>query len=773
MSPSQADVPKKPSSAIDIGRIGRLARKELREILRDRRTIVTLVLMPLLLYPLLGIVIQKFVLSTVSNTPPPFFILCETKPVGDALELLMREGDRILLADQEAPDKPPINVRFLFPDSSESTVDLEQSVSDGVCDLGVRLIQTSTDEPGSAESQRREFQLVYRSEAALSKQAYEVVKERLSAVNQRFAEHLLARAGINVPPPAPFVSQDLPGGDTVSIVTLIPLLLVLMTITGAVYPAIDLTAGERERGTMEILIAAPVPRLTLLLAKFVAVLTVAMLTAVFNLTAMLITTYTLGIESLLFGDQGLSLLVMAEILLLLMLFAGFFSAVLLGITSVARSFKEAQAYLIPVMLVALAPGLACMMPGLEFSIQLAVVPLVNIVLLGRDLLTGSVDPTLAVVTVISTLLYGLLALAVAAQVFGGDAILYSSAGTWSDLFRKPAERRSEPTLAGAMVALCLLFPGFIILGSIPRRLAGNFDLSLMETESGRAILTQVFTAQMIGNTVVTVLLFFALPFTLARLMNLVARTTFSLRGTSFLWFLSAAFLGCSLWPFIYELELVLLSDVRIEGLKELFASLKVVLEATPFPVKLLALAIAPAICEEFFFRGFLLSAFRKHSTGALDSFANSVFLGKHLRRGFQQHANAIAAVAGSALLFGIFHVVMRDVLLFERIVPSTVMGVFLAVLCIRSGSIYPGMLLHLLHNGLLVTLASFHAELQELGIGVEEREHLPHMWLLIALVPAALGLVMLCFLRGRKPVESDITNADSADTPPNAEIPQP
>ena len=66
MSPSQADVPKKPSSAIDIGRIGRLARKELREILRDRRTIVTLVLMPLLLYPLLGIVIQKFVRAPVA-----------------------------------------------------------------------------------------------------------------------------------------------------------------------------------------------------------------------------------------------------------------------------------------------------------------------------------------------------------------------------------------------------------------------------------------------------------------------------------------------------------------------------------------------------------------------------------------------------------------------------------------------------------------------------------------------------------------------------------
>ena len=768
MSQSPTNAPLNRSSAIDIGRIGRLARKELREILRDRRTIVTLVLMPLLLYPLLGIVIQKFVLTTVSNAPENYLILCEDRVVRDALDVVMREGDRILLADKRLPDAPPIQVRFLFPETPEASVSIEDAVESGACDIGVRF--TRGGELGDDKTPGgRRFELVYRSEASLSAQAFNVVKQRLSAVNQLYSQKLLEREGITAVPPAAFVGTNIPGGDAISIVTLIPLMLVLMTITGAVYPAIDLTAGERERGTMEILIAAPVPRLTLLLAKFVAVLTVAMLTAVFNLTAMLITTYTLGIESLLFGEQGLSLLVMAEILLLLLVFAGFFSAVLLGLTSVARSFKEAQAYLIPVMLVALVPGLACMMPGLEFSLQLAVVPLVNIVLLGRDLLSATVDPLLAVVTIISTVFYGLLALAVAAQVFGGDAILYSSAGTWADLFRKPADTRNEPTLAGAMCALAILFPGFIILGALPRRLSGNFDLSLAESEAGRAILTRVFTAQMIGNTLITVLLFFALPLFLAKVMNLVTRSTFSLSVARVAWFLPALFLGCSLWPFIYELELVLLSPLRIESLKELFETLKIVLEATPFPVKLLALAIAPAICEEFFFRGFLLSALRKHSTGAFGSFANSSLLGDRFKNAFQRHGNDVAAVMISAILFGLFHVIMRDVLMVERIVPSTLMGVVLAVLCVRSGSIYPGMLLHLLHNGLLVTLATFHAELQQLGLGVEEREHLPQTWLLIALVPAAAGMFLLFLLPSRPLSAPAFKTADSTGKPQDLE----
>ena len=165
-----------------------------------------------------------------------------------------------------------------------------------------------------------------------------------------------------------------------SLAALIPLILVLMTVTGAVYPAIDLTAGERERGTLETLIAAPVPRLGLLLAKYVAVLTVALITAVVNLIGMTITAHSTGLAASLFGG-GMTFAVVIKVLLLLALFAAFFSAILLAITSYARSFKEAQAYIIPLMLLCLVPGVLCLMPRLEFQGWMAVTPLVNIVML--------------------------------------------------------------------------------------------------------------------------------------------------------------------------------------------------------------------------------------------------------------------------------------------------------------------------------------------------------------------------------------------------------
>src|SRR5206468_10820138 len=131
----------------------------------------------------------------------------------------------------------------------------------------------------------------------------------------------------------------------------------------------------------------------------------AVLTAVVNLLSMTITLHISGLGKQLFGSTDLSPLLIVQMLALLLLFAAFFSALLLSLTSFARSFKEAQAYLIPLMLGALAPGVLAMMPGLRLRPELAVLPLVNIVLLARDLFQGEADPLLAGLVVVTTLLY--------------------------------------------------------------------------------------------------------------------------------------------------------------------------------------------------------------------------------------------------------------------------------------------------------------------------------------------------------------------------------
>ena len=713
--------PARPKSARPV-HVRRLAVKELREILRDRRTTTTLVLMPLLVYPLLGLAFQKFLISSVRTVQAvdrlvavgndrDARLLESVFHQSDALytpqeiatpEVTTPLADAIGLANQQAV------LRMVQPEEEAQEDYLRKMISSGAVDAAVVFNMDRDD-------RRPEIRVLFNKQSLRSRDTRDEIFARVHALQDEWVSRALPRVGL---PVIPWVYKSSLVASTVqsfSIVTFLPLVLVLMTITGAVYPAIDLTAGERERGTMEILVAAPVSRLSLLLGKFLAVLAVAMLTAAVNMFGMLATVYTLGLDGWLFGDSGLKPIVILQIGMLLLVFAAFFSAVMLGLTSFARSFKEAQAYLIPLMLVALAPGILSLMPDLELNTTLAILPLVNIVLSGRDLLVGELSITMFVVTMVSTFLYGLLALSLAARVFGTDSILYGSDSTWADVFQRPQDQQRAPSISSAMMCLAVLFPAFVVIGGLSTRFGDSIDDKLL------------------ANACVTIVLFVGIPWLFARTGNLVMQSTFSLWRANWLAFAGAVLLGISTWVFAYEIEILTLSQQRMETLRELFESMKIDLASIPLAYKLCALAIVPAVCEEFFFRGYLLSAFLRES----------------------RHWHAIVA---SAVMFGLFHVMVRDVLLLERFLPSTMIGLVLGYVCVRSGSLFPGILMHALHNGLLITISHFEKEITAMGIGLEARAHLPGLWVGIGVAIAMAGASSLLFVSPRKPVAGKDSN---------------
>jgi ABC-2 type transport system permease protein/sodium transport system permease protein len=316
--------------------------------------------------------------------------------------------------------------------------DLDAAVRDGRVDVGFRARNA-----GSVPEQGGDWDLVYRADSDTAREAIVYLELVLSAADADLVRARLKDAG-GRPRPAPrFTVAPLAVEQTAgrSLAVFVPLVLILMTVTGAVYPAIDLTAGERERGTLELLIAAPVPRVSLLFGKYAAVVSVAVLTALMNLGSMtlcllFIDLFRHGIVEQVFGPGGIRVLTLLEILIIILVFAAFFSAVLLVLTSFARSFKEAQAYLIPLMVVAIVPGILGLVPDLSMSSPLAIVPLLNIVLLSRDLLEGHADPVSAVVVVICTAVYAILALTLAARVFGAEGVLYTETGGWRSLLRR-------------------------------------------------------------------------------------------------------------------------------------------------------------------------------------------------------------------------------------------------------------------------------------------------------------------------------------------------
>lgn len=713
---------------LSLGRQARLAAKELKETLRDRRTIITLVLMPLLVYPVLSLAFRQFLVSSLAQKTN-FVLLAGTSTQEEwrKLKMLLQRGDK-LLREHESPSAvaPTAGGPVLGADLGASEPSLEDFKVDTVQDLEAKVLAEQLDlgvrflDPAMAREDEAQviFQLILRPNSPLSRRAASFVERRLRAVNDADLRERLARSGDERPPVAAWRMRPVgeEAGNSFWLGTLVPLILILMTITGAVYPAIDLTAGERERGTLEALMAAPIPRLGLLLAKYVAVVTVAMLTAVVNLTAMTVTIASSELGPTFFGDQGLSPVAIATVLALLVLFAAFFSAVLLAITSFARSFKEAQAYLIPLMLVSLAPGLMSIMPGLELGPLLSVTPLANIVLLARDVLKGGASPLWGSVAVLSTVLYGSLALALAARIFGSDAILYGSQGSWSDLFRRPDQPRAAATIPGALTTLAIVMPLFVIAGGVLARL----HMIPMPAQLGALAGTAL-------------LLFGALPLALARMQGVSVETGFQLRRPAVLAAIGAVLLGGCLWTFAYDL-IVLCQDLGIatlslKKLEEAQPGLETLFErwrAIPLPLVLLAFALTPAVAEEFYFRGYLLGAFR-------------------------ERLPAWAAIGLTAVIFGLFHASVGGIIAIERVLASTLLGVVLGSTCWSTRSIWPGVVLHALNNSLMLLVARYGREIKASGWDLEEHRYLPPALLAVAALVAAAGLWLVWLGREKEP----------------------
>jgi sodium transport system permease protein len=220
---------------------------------------------------------------------------------------------------------------------------------------------------------------------------------------------------------------------------IIPYVIVLLCFTGAMYPAMDLTAGEKERGTLETLLASPVPRSAIVYGKFFVVLTSALSTVVF---AGLSTMITLPLSGWLIGGMvkgatttaGASAAagVMPQInplgflvsLGMVVPVAILFAAVLLAVSIFARTYKEAQSYAGPMIMVVIMPAVAAMLPGIELNLRLCLIPILNVSLVSKELVSGTFNPVHLAVIFGSSCVYAAIALAVATRLFKQESVLF-------------------------------------------------------------------------------------------------------------------------------------------------------------------------------------------------------------------------------------------------------------------------------------------------------------------------------------------------------------
>ncbi len=676
------------------GRLLRLCQKELKETIRDRRTIVTLLLMPLLVYPILSMALNRFLLSSNAATEG-FTVSVRTAEEAERLDQWLSDPRSL---PPEAVLRSSGNEMATFHVTIIADATADKAVERNDVDVGMRIEDLDSISPTATF-------FAYRGDAA-SQAARRILVERLQWLQMSTARAILENADIGYVVPVRVEVLDVgeaKKGDLLG--TIVPLVLVLMTITGAVYPAIDLTAGERERGTMESVMASPVPRGYVLFAKYTAVVIVALFTAIANLVAMFTTLWAGGLLGLLTGEDTFPWIAILRILGLLILFSGFFSAVLLSLTSFAKSFKEAQAYLIPVMLLSLTPAMLSLMPGVTLSGVMAILPLINIVLLARDVLSGSVNPVGALAAVVSTIAYAGAALSIAAKLFGSDAVTRTSEKSISSLLQRPREASDQPTPQAAAMMLALLVPiYFVVSNGLMRFLQQVREVVSIES-------------QLLFNAAALTFTFGLVPLLAAYLGRNRLWSTYRLRMPNPVCFIGAFLLGLGAWAFAHE-AFVIADGLGIGGLGEeqirsATKAIERMREASPL-LLLAVFALAPAVIEELCFRGYLFSAIQ----------------------GVLSPARTIAV---TAVLFGLFHVLTGNALLVERFIPSTLMGLVIGWVAYRTGSVLPGILIHFVHNGLLNLVLYYQDQLSFLGKGFDNQSHLPLHWLGIAATLVLFG----------------------------------
>ena len=691
--------------------------KELCETLRDRRTTVTLIAMPVLLYPLVGLMFRFVAVGEALKRAPEYRIAVETEQEAAWLSSVIQSGNHLLEAQSEPLNTKSLNtkslitnsdpkIQFLIPET-DTAFSLSETLAVGGADLGIRVVfserQISNDFPGA------DLELFQIADDVLSREVAGWLRQRLVATNLLTAANTIRQSGDEYILPVQERTQWVKLRDqTSAIVGLLPLVLLLMTVTGGVYPAIDLTAGERERDTLETLMALPVSRTRLLMAKYVAVLTVTLLTGLMNIFAMSVTVYALQMEKTLFGETGLTLLLIVRLFSMLFLFSLFYSAILLLVTSSARSFKEAQALLIPVMLMTIAPGLVIMMPGWRLEGWPIVLPIINMLLMAKELLEGTLTLLPAMVATASTLLFAAAALSVAAGLFGMDSVLTGSRSGWRDVFQRSSSATETPSSVVGLTTLAFLFPMHFLASGFLSRFTGS-----------------QFSLRLILSAAMTVLLFAGVPFLVMRWRRIPLRSGASLTRPAIRLWPGVVLLGLSTWPWIYEMIMVMQS-VGLQSLDEskrqIVAELLQSWRQVPVALVLVSLGILPGLCEEFFFRGFLLS-------------------------GLRRDMNAAAAIVISAVCFGFFHVILAGGAAPERLFPSTIMGLLLGWVTYRGNSVVPAMVLHAIHNSTLLSIAHFNQDVSQWVVGSSQQVHLPAAWLVVSGFTLAIGLIWVGFSR--------------------------
>ena len=396
--------------------VGIVYRKELTEWLRDKRTLISTVLVPLLAFPVLMVGMTSLMAVMMNKAekevPKVMIINGENSPEMVAALHASRDLEIVPYADdwkEEISDKQiraaveiPSGFDVSLNGKSPLTVQIHYYQGEVKSEYGA----------GHVDETLKAFRDAF-------------IKKTLEAKN--LPDSLISPFNLekhNVAPPEKVSGAALGG--------LLGYMVILLSMTGAIYPAIDLTAGEKERGTMETILSSPLSRVDLVLGKFFLVLSASLCTAILSIISMGTSFYLVGHSGAMAKKDAavfqlhIGLPTVLSVFLMALPLAVLFAAALLTIALFAKSYKEAQSYLTPMTFIVVIPAVASLLPGFDLNPKLALVPILSTSLVCKEIVAGTFHWNYILLILLSSSIYAAAALFIAVKMFQRESVLFRS-----------------------------------------------------------------------------------------------------------------------------------------------------------------------------------------------------------------------------------------------------------------------------------------------------------------------------------------------------------
>jgi sodium transport system permease protein len=611
-------------------------RKELLEMLRDKRTIFTTFILPLILYPLLFIGFG----SIMSRQE----------------QVLEERGAQIALVDSVQTEVSQSIIESIRDNKGFELIAYTKEAKTLLDEGELQAIVSISDSTNASGLSVYKVSVSFDSSKERNLLVYNKIKD---SVNQSKNSNIASYLETKAIDPSIMELIQVSSIDTASsqkkigsfLGMFLPYLMIMMLVAGASMVAGDLVAGEKERRTLETLLVSSAGRNELVIGKYLTVITVAMVNVVVNLFSMSFSMqYLLGSAAELGDFTSIPVWGFLILLAAMIPLATFFAALLMSLSTFSRNIKEAGSYQQPVMIISMLLGMISFLPSVEINTLLSLVPVVNIALLFRAVLTNEFQWLHIFLTVGSTLILDVIAIWMTIKLFNTESVLFRTDDDTS-LKNVRKEKRNLFNSFNGTVIFAILLALLYYLGQYLQK--GDLLNGLIQTQ----------------------LLVILLP-------PLLILRIFKLKPKEVCRFKAPKLKEVALVPFIaISASVIVILIMQVINMlfpfpEHYLEQMSKMFEMTDnIWMQLAVIALLPGFCEEVLFRGFLIR--------------------------FYEGYGKKAAVIISALLFAAFHL---DPF---RMLPTFLLGLLLGYLTLRSGSILNSMLSHFINNAFALLISTF------------------------------------------------------------------